>query len=156
MCNVKKKRSLCCHVLIPVFCCTFPYQRRYRSSTARGRQRFLAGRLGRSQDRLSPHVPCLCVLISDWKITGSLVCPLLTPRTEPTVKYEPEGPVFSLRLAGFLRFFGTDGSCRFDSQRVRTGVTAVGLCIYMKQPDLMGLSAASRPGSGHMIAAIHG
>lgn len=51
-----------------------------QSSTARGRQRFLVGRLGRSEDRLCRHVLVLCVLISDWKITGSLVRPPLAPR----------------------------------------------------------------------------
>ncbi|KAK2918794.1 hypothetical protein Q8A73_003165 [Channa argus] len=50
-----------------------------QSSTGRGRQCALLGRLGCSEDLSLPTRPCLYVLIGDWNITGILVRPLLAP-----------------------------------------------------------------------------
>lgn len=113
-----------------------------------------------------PTCPCLCVLISDWKITGSLVRPPLAPvytQEGRGEEIDPVEPFFDAAVGScFSPFFLADrrsrpqGTAAGSNRNVfARSVTAVGLCVYVEEPDLMGLPSARLPASGRRIAAIH-
>lgn len=136
-----------------------------QSSTDRGRQCFLQGRLGCSQDRLCWLCRCLCVFNQRLE-NNRYPCPSAS-RTQEKRGENPDyaKPHWTRWLAPSLRVFLLLGADRRSSPLgaaagwnhnvFAQSVTAVGLCVYMKQAGLMGLPLARLTASGQTIAAIH-
>lgn len=105
-----------------------------QSSTARGRQRLLLGRLGCLRDRLCRLV-LVCALISARKIAGILLRPPLAPRDTQEDADSRNPARLARSLEGQLPWLEP----RKRSTAVRGERHRSGLGVYVEQAAVMGL-----------------